>query len=171
VTVPSPAVPSPPPPGQPTVAQQGVHLRMFFDAGATVNVSGYLIMLVDLIFGPILVPLLFLLSQVANAALASFLPYRRQIAGGPGTSFTLTASSATVGAYLTWRLDFNVAASVEGQGDLSLDHFTHFPLVTGPVLTALPPAVQDRVDIKVDYADDSIVIEDGVIRLRADVER
>jgi len=171
LTVPSPPVPAPPQPGQPVAAQRDVHLRMFFDAAATVNVSGYLIVLIDLLFGPILVPLLLLLSQVANLTLRQLLPYTRTITTGAGTSLTLTASSATVAAYLTWKLDFNVAAVVDGQGDMVLDPFTHFALVDAATLAGLPVPVQDKVDLKVDYADDSIVIEDGVIRLGANLER
>lgn len=163
---PIPAAPS-------TAQQQTAIVKLFFETQATVQISGFLVVVAELLIGPLLPVFLFLISQVANAILDDYLPFTfsTQVSHN-GLNVQITVSSAKLAAYTTLAFDFHVAGGARGEAALDISPFTSFKLITDPVkFAALLPAVQGRVDIKVDYQAAAITIEDREIRLAGDISR
>jgi hypothetical protein len=146
--------------------QQAIAIKAFFDIQATVQISGFLVVLAELVIGPLLPLYLFLLSQLANVLLDDYLPYTAA-KSLVGSKLTFTLSSAKLAAYTTLAFDFQAAGGAHGAIAFDLGRFTSFRLVDATRFATLSPALQDRVTILVDYTSDSILVDDQEILLAA----
>lgn len=164
------AVPAPVPAGALVPRQHSAVLRFFYEDFNRVNVSGYLIAVAILLYGPQLAILLFLLSQVANLIIDLFLPYTAT-ANISGNRLTVTANSARVNAYPTFSLDLAATLYLQGQGSLDISQYTGFRLIGDPAFSALPVLDRNDVDIKVDYHPDGVIVSQSEISMTANVLR
>lgn len=156
---------------QPAPRQQSAVIKFDFDDLNRVKISGFLVAVTELLFGPLLMVYLFLLSQIADLVLALLLPYTFST-NVSGNRLTITASSASVAAYMTLNLEFAIAVAAQGTGSFDITQYTGFRLLKDPALfAAQPPAVQEALELKVDYNADSITVEDREIRMAANLLR
>jgi len=122
------------------------------------------------VFGPLVVPFLLLPSQVANVVIKRLLPptYRTSLAGN---TLSISASSAQVSVHTTMTLDLAATVVAQGTGRFDVSRYTGFRLVDDTTYPSLPVDTQNAVDVKVDYDASAIEVQDGEIRLAANLGR